>query len=241
MSQETKNCPMCGESIAAAAQKCKHCGEYLDGRQQAASPSPSTVKPIDSVIPPDGRPRLWSPVAVANLSLLFSPIFGCILMAKNWKTLGNEKEAKKAWYWLAGCAAAFVVALMAGEAGASYVVVIVWYLLYAKRQVKYVKETLKNNYIKKPWVVPVIGGIALFAVIFLLAIASDESRIEVETQNFLNQQIEAAGGADRFSCTDVTITEDLGDGVYRVVITCNDGSKGEKIIKDTEKGIVILE
>jgi hypothetical protein len=39
MSNETdeKSCPFCAERILAAARKCKHCGEFLDGeaRQQA--------------------------------------------------------------------------------------------------------------------------------------------------------------------------------------------------------------
>lgn len=31
---EMKLCPMCGEEILAVAQKCKHCGEYLNGSQK---------------------------------------------------------------------------------------------------------------------------------------------------------------------------------------------------------------
>lgn len=30
----TRNCPFCEEKILAAAVKCKHCGEFLDGRKQ---------------------------------------------------------------------------------------------------------------------------------------------------------------------------------------------------------------
>lgn len=62
MSQETKKCPYCGEEILAVAKKCKHCGTWLDGRDEAQASAPvipkqntpvntpvnkSTKKPID--------------------------------------------------------------------------------------------------------------------------------------------------------------------------------------------------
>lgn len=31
-----KQCPMCGEEILAVAAKCKHCGEFIDGRPRPA-------------------------------------------------------------------------------------------------------------------------------------------------------------------------------------------------------------
>jgi len=35
----TKDCPFCGETIKASAIKCKHCGEFLDGRPRQSQPS----------------------------------------------------------------------------------------------------------------------------------------------------------------------------------------------------------
>ena len=43
MSEETKNCPACGEEILATAKKCKHCGEWLD---KSAAPSDVCVKEL---------------------------------------------------------------------------------------------------------------------------------------------------------------------------------------------------
>jgi predicted RNA-binding Zn-ribbon protein involved in translation (DUF1610 family) len=34
---QTKRCPYCGESILADAQKCRHCGEYLDASRRQVS------------------------------------------------------------------------------------------------------------------------------------------------------------------------------------------------------------
>jgi membrane protein YdbS with pleckstrin-like domain len=37
--KHTKVCPFCGEEILAVAVKCKHCGEFLDGRGQQKRPA----------------------------------------------------------------------------------------------------------------------------------------------------------------------------------------------------------
>jgi TM2 domain-containing membrane protein YozV len=52
----TKCCPYCGETVLAIAQKCKHCGEYLDeSLRQSRMPAP---------------PKQWNPGIAAVLSLV---------------------------------------------------------------------------------------------------------------------------------------------------------------------------
>lgn len=38
MEQKTRRCPYCGEEILAVARKCKHCGEWLDKKEQKPCP-----------------------------------------------------------------------------------------------------------------------------------------------------------------------------------------------------------
>ena len=45
---------------------------------------------------------LWDPEAAALWSLLFTPIFGCFLITKNWTRLGEDSRAKSSMLWLGG-------------------------------------------------------------------------------------------------------------------------------------------
>ena len=42
---QTKKCSFCSEEILAAAIKCKHCGEFLDGRNREAAQESVNPKP----------------------------------------------------------------------------------------------------------------------------------------------------------------------------------------------------
>jgi TM2 domain-containing membrane protein YozV len=74
-------CAFCGESILAAAKKCKHCGEFLDPVLRAAQQvqaMPQQVIVHNTAIShatAGGRSRRWSPGVAALLSL-FVPGLG---------------------------------------------------------------------------------------------------------------------------------------------------------------------
>ena len=69
MSQETKKCPYCGKEILAVAKKCKHCGTWLDGRDEAKASTPATPKqdiPVNT--PPVNKPAK-KPIDFLNIAI----------------------------------------------------------------------------------------------------------------------------------------------------------------------------
>jgi Domain of unknown function (DUF4190) len=101
---ETKQCPLCGESIMAVAKKCRYCGEYFDA---ADRPRPERPGSLDSMMLPVGRPA--SAIAAGYLGLLsFFPLIGIPLGIGGvitgivaLKRIGREPELRgrgRAWF-----------------------------------------------------------------------------------------------------------------------------------------------
>jgi len=84
MEAEKKICPYCGEEIMAAAKKCKHCGEWLDGEHHDTS---SEAKPVTmgkrETAPSPKSPKgvilnaVIALLIIANLTVGFLWIRGC--------------------------------------------------------------------------------------------------------------------------------------------------------------------
>lgn len=89
-------------------------------------------------------PLLWNPDAVGNWSLLFTPLFGAVLVRKNWRALGQEQRASRALIW------AFVTPPIV-FAGLGFPLLLVWYFASNRPQARYVRERWGADYPRQPW------------------------------------------------------------------------------------------
>ena len=142
-------------------------------------------------------PELWNPNAAANWSLMFTPIFGAYIHAKNWNELGQHERANKSMLWVYIGFAILVSVLFLPDVGGRLVCIaflISWYFFSAKSQVKYLKEN-NINYEKKSWGKAVLlgfSGLIIFLVIsisLLLVIDPSVSTTELpETPELLKAE-----------------------------------------------------
>lgn len=118
---------------------------------------------------------IWNPAAIANWSLLLSPIFGAWLTYLNWQALGVADKAATSRFWLAATilwvvAFAFIISL-AGNWTYRMAVIVgyvlflsTWYLAESRKQSNYIKSRLGKNYLKRGWQKPLTIALSLFVV-----------------------------------------------------------------------------
>ncbi|MDO4795887.1 MAG: hypothetical protein Q4A28_08135 [Brachymonas sp.] len=107
---------------------------------------------------------------------MFTSAFGAYLQALNWRTIGNQENAKTSMIWFWGTLLMVGAAMIAGLfpnsdtiiLGISIGCLVGWYSQEGKKQVQYVKQNFGTNYPKKPWgKVLLLACACLFAQLFL--------------------------------------------------------------------------
>ena len=128
--------------------------------------------------------KLWNPNAAAYWSILFTPIFGAWLHAKNWKELKEEDKAKKSMIWVYIGFVFLIVNLILpyGLRDAIWIIfLLAWYFFGARKQLKYLKD--KNiDYQKKAWRKPLLiglGGLIIYIIcIIVLSLSGNNTKVE---------------------------------------------------------------
>jgi len=105
------------------------------------------------------QPKLWNPQAVAFWSILFSPIFGAYIFAKNWTELGKPDEARQSMMWVyGGIIWTVVVGIFVGIFSIKLFITMrlfeplllfTWIVMNGQKQLKYVREGI--SYERQSW------------------------------------------------------------------------------------------
>ena len=181
--------------------------------------------------PPD--PKLWNPNAAANWSLLFTPILGAWLHAKNWQELNQPNKAKNSMIWVyIGFAFLLVVPFLPDNVGSApgVIFILAWYFSSGKKQVKYLNEN-NINYQKKPWSKPIsigIAGLVAFVFIFIsidwVTRPSVTKILETESVSLVTQIVQEQLGG-KTVCKAVSIRKEVSKGFYHGVAYLDNGNE----------------
>lgn len=124
----------------------------------------------DSTRETGAAPSLWNPIALANWSLLLTPVWGAYLVAANYKTMGKSKEKEEAMVWFyVGIVFFLLSAFLLAPSGVSglggafliYLIYLVsWNFMSARKQQRAVLAEYGDIYKRQPWAKVLTIGIA---------------------------------------------------------------------------------
>jgi len=111
-------------------------------------------------------PVLWNPDAAGAWSLLFTPVFGSILVRKNWKAIGDEDRARQETIWLGVSIVMLLATLFTGILGFLYI--IVWYFAWQRPQAQFIRERWGKNYPRKGWSVALLAALGIYIAVVVV-------------------------------------------------------------------------
>jgi len=122
-------------------------------------------------------PALWNPNAAANWCLLFTAAFGAYLHMRNWQALGQPDRARASRNWMIAVIGVVVIlpslGALAGFPGVgslvAFALLVTWYFVSARAQMRYVKETFGDAYPRKGWGLPLL---AAFVIVMLVSVVN---------------------------------------------------------------------
>ena len=152
-----------------------------------ARPAPAAQSPKSvwgTIYDQSTIPTLWNPLVCGLWSLLFTPIFGATLVARNWRVLGRiyEARASRVWVWVSlvllvappvlfACQVR-LVALLAGVG--LFLLSAAWFVTGCLGQMRVVRVELNYEFFRARWTKPVLLATVCLAayigVFFLVAL-----------------------------------------------------------------------
>jgi heme/copper-type cytochrome/quinol oxidase subunit 2 len=109
---------------------------------------------------------LWNPDAAGAWSLLFTPVFGSILVRKNWKAIGDEDKVRQGAIWLGASIVMLLATIFIGILGFFYI--IVWYFAWQRPQAQFIRERWGKDYPRKGWIVPLLAALGIYIAVVVV-------------------------------------------------------------------------
>ncbi|WP_147299966.1 hypothetical protein NR756_04880 [Alloalcanivorax xenomutans] len=145
------------------------------------------------------HPELWNPSAAVAWSLIFSPVFGAWVHAKNWAVLGEDKlhddSMKYAYTALAVLIAinllvTFDVLPELYGLPITAVLMVNWYFSAGRKQKAYLEKNQTLTYTQKSWLKPILIGFGslIAATVINLALLSSPNTSYANTPLFEKNQ-----------------------------------------------------
>ena len=179
--------------------------------------------------------KIWNPNVAACLSIIFTPIFGAWIHAKNWEVLKKEQERRWSMLFVYCLISVtiFVVyyQLFIGDVKSSPLSIgtlLTWYFILGKSQLSHIKDN-NINYEKKSWIKPLLCGVGGYIILFgisisLITIAPlTKDDIKITSQELVNQILNEQLNEET-NCESVTIIEEIEEGNYKAVAKLDDGN-----------------
>jgi len=203
---------------------------------------------------PAVKPNLWNPLALILWSFIFTPLFGIYFQAKNWKTLNQTNEFKTSLMW-GGIYVVYIIfnlLVMAASdsnnpsllvnisTGIAWILLILWFILNAIKQGKYIKQ---NNieYNKKSIFIPIgigVVGMAIHMGLLMWAMTPSIEENAAELVTKISKQNYGSGT----KCVKVEIDKKVTDELYKATAYLDNGNemKISIITKGDDMRITIL-
>ena len=144
----------------------------IAGMSSTINPFEPPKASLETSADAEAAPALWNPDAAGLWSLLLTPIFGSILVRKNWRAIGDEAKARTGMVWIVASVLMLIpsIAFSLGP----FIYIIVWYLAWQRPQAQYIKQRWGKDYPRKGWGMPLlwavliyVGAVVVLAVVFV--------------------------------------------------------------------------
>jgi hypothetical protein len=141
-------------------------------------------RPVYANSPPVAvTPELWNPGAAGMWSLIFSWAFGSLLVALNWRALGESERAKRGMLWFYGGLVFLGVNLFRPNtiefffimSTVNLVLLLTWNFVECEPQRKLLKRLFANRYQRRGWLAPIVLSIACLFFLGMMAAGLSEA------------------------------------------------------------------